>query len=73
MSTIECARQCLHHESGGTGACNAYSYSNVSRLCELASMTFLEDPLPDGSDGGEKKVKVEHYYLAEGLTIIIRL
>ena len=58
MSTIECARQCLHHQSSGSGVCNAYSYSNVSLLCELATLTFLEDPLPDGSDGGEKKVMV---------------
>ena len=45
----------------------------MSQLCELASLTFLEDPLPDGSDGGEKKVKGEYYYLAGGLTVIMKV
>ena len=56
-SSIDCAHQCLHYQQLG-GVCNAYSFSNVSLLCELASLTFLEDPLPDQSDGGEKKVMV---------------
>ena len=71
-NVIACAHQCLYYKNSG-GICNAYSYSNVSQLCELASLTFLEDPLPDGSDGGEKKVKVEYYYLAEGLTVTMKV
>ena len=31
----------------------------MSKLCELAQLTFLEDPLPDESDGGAKKIMLE--------------
>ena len=39
--------------------CNAYSYDENYLTCDLASISYLEDPLPDGSDGGEKKIMVE--------------
>ena len=58
LNNIHCASKCLHDKSL-TQSCNAYSFDNASLSCELASLTLLEDPLPDGSDGGEKKIMVE--------------
>ena len=55
---LDCAQKCVHYASTG-GYCNAYSHDNNSLDCDLASLTYLEDPLPDGSDGGEKKIMVE--------------
>ena len=43
----------------GQGDCNSYSHDDQSLQCQLASLTFLEDPLEDGSDGGEKKMMVD--------------
>ena len=58
-NTLSCAQLCLSYTRTGQGECNAFSYSDQSLLCELASLTFLEDPLEDGSDGGEKKMMVD--------------
>lgn len=58
-SFLDCAHKCLYYVNSGSGQCNSYSYNNNSLLCELASLTYLEDPLPDRSDGGEKKVMVD--------------
>ena len=55
---LDCAQKCVHYASTG-GYCNAYSHDEDSLQCDLASLTYLEDPLPDGSDGGEKKIMVE--------------
>ena len=54
---LDCAQKCVHYANTG-GYCNAYSHDNNSLDCDLASLTYLEDPLPDGSDGGEKKIMV---------------
>ena len=43
----------------GQGDCNSYSHDDQSLQCQLASLTFLEDPLADGGDGGEMSVMVE--------------
>ena len=40
----------------GKGSCNSYSFDKIKSTCELANLLFLEDPLSDGSDGGEKTV-----------------
>ena len=54
-NSIDCAHQCMKYVSSGE-VCNAFSYDESSLSCELASLSFLEDPLEDGSDGGEKKI-----------------
>ena len=58
-NTLSCAQLCLSYVRTGQGECNAFSYNDQSQLCELASLPFLEDPLEDGSDGGEKKMMVD--------------
>ena len=58
-NVLDCGSKCVYYESSGQGTCNAYSFNDNNEDCELASMTFLEDPLHDGSDGGEKKVMVD--------------
>ena len=58
-SSISCAHRCLHFSHTGSDSCNSYSYNEENLQCELASLTFLEDPLEDGSDGGEQVVMVE--------------
>ena len=57
-SSLGCAQLCLHYHTN-TGTCNSYSYQAQSLQCDLASLTFLEDPLEDFSDGGEEVVMVE--------------
>ena len=59
LNYIDCASKCLQYDKPADQSCNAYSFNNASQACELAKVTLLEDPLPDGSDGGEKKIMVE--------------
>ena len=44
---LDCARKCVHYEKT-EGTCNAYSYVNDD--CDLAKLSFLEDPEPGSSE-----------------------
>ena len=65
INYIDCAGKCLHYRNSGQGECNTYSFSPASQVCEIAKLTYLEDPKPDGSDGGEKKVMVDSRVIDE--------
>ena len=54
-NSISCAQRCVNYVTSGE-ECNAFSYNQETLTCELANITFLEDPLEDGSDGGEKRI-----------------
>ena len=55
VSQLQCAHSCLHYNTQyGAGKCNAFSYTG--QTCELAKLSFLEDPAP-GKD--EKSIMVE--------------
>ena len=45
--------------NSGLDKCNSYSFDAVAQLCQIANISFLEDPLPDDSDGGSKKIMVD--------------
>ena len=43
QSVIECSFECSHHKNSN-GQCNAFSFEGDN--CDLAQLTFLEDPSP---------------------------
>ena len=43
VTVLSCAAMCQYRESK-SGNCNAFKFNNQSRSCEMAELTFLEDP-----------------------------
>ena len=44
-SHLACAHQC-HYWEEKSGLCNSYHYDEATTTCQLARLTFLEDPAP---------------------------
>ena len=42
---LSCAQLCLYWQEKA-GLCNSYHYQNTTASCQLAKLTFLEDPAP---------------------------
>ena len=45
LGHLDCAHSC-HYWETLEGTCNTYNYEETSRTCNLAKLTFLEDPAP---------------------------
>ena len=43
VTVLACASMCQHREAK-SGNCNAFKFKNQSLSCEMAELSFLEDP-----------------------------